>query len=112
VPDVDYADDDWWNLRLELDPTNSRWRRHRPDLVMWREGRCVAVEVELSMKSTDRIHRILDGYQASRFDEVVYVMGPATTVKRLEKLNTTKTVTAHCDRLQVVAYDGFDPTKL
>jgi len=51
---------------------------HRPDLVCWRPGRPVAVEVELTVKAPERLRGIVRGWARSRLVEgVVYYATPA-----------------------------------
>lgn len=51
---------------------------HRPDLVCWRAGRPVAVEVELTVKAPERLRAIVRGWARSRLVEgVVYYATPA-----------------------------------
>jgi hypothetical protein len=51
---------------------------HRPDLVCWRSGLPVAVEVELTVKGPERLRGIVRGWARSRLLEgVVYYARPA-----------------------------------
>jgi protein involved in plasmid replication-relaxation len=50
---------------------------HLPDALVITEGQCVAVEVELTVKSERRIRAIL-GELTGRFDMVLYYCAPAT----------------------------------
>ncbi|HZL55219.1 MAG TPA: hypothetical protein VFC22_06280 [Solirubrobacteraceae bacterium] len=51
---------------------------HRPDLVCWRSGLPVAVEVELTVKGPERLRAIVRGWARSRLVEgVVYYARPA-----------------------------------
>jgi DNA-binding transcriptional ArsR family regulator len=51
---------------------------HRPDLVCWRPGLPVAVEIELTVKAPERLRGIVRGWARSRLVEgVVYYATPA-----------------------------------
>jgi hypothetical protein len=51
---------------------------HRPDLVCWRPGRPIAIEVELTVKAPERLRAIVRGWARSRILEgVVYYATPA-----------------------------------
>jgi DNA-binding transcriptional ArsR family regulator len=51
---------------------------HRPDLVCWRPGLPVAIEVELTVKAPERLRGIVRGWARSRLVEgVVYYATPA-----------------------------------
>jgi DNA-binding Lrp family transcriptional regulator len=51
---------------------------HRPDLVCWRSGAPLAIEVELTVKAPERLRTIVRGWARSRLIEgVVYYASPS-----------------------------------
>jgi len=64
-----------------------------PDALILRDGKRFAIEVELSLKSTPRLKKILADYSANMskgvFDGVLYYTDKDTIAERLEKLIST-----------------------
>jgi hypothetical protein len=53
---------------------------HRPDLVCWRSGAPIAIEVELTVKAPERLRAIVRGWARSRIVAgVVYYAAPAAS---------------------------------
>jgi hypothetical protein len=53
---------------------------HRPDLVCWRPGATIAVEVELTVKAPERLRAIVRGWARSRIVAgVIYYAAPAAS---------------------------------
>lgn len=65
-----------FGVRLSGSGSGSRARLHYPDLLLIdRDGRRIAVELELSSKGRARRHRIIGGYAADRrIDAVLYLV--------------------------------------
>jgi DNA-binding transcriptional ArsR family regulator len=56
---------------------------HRPDLVCWRAGRPLAIEVELTVKAPERLRAIVRGWARSRLVEGVVYYASAPAVRAL-----------------------------
>jgi DNA-binding Lrp family transcriptional regulator len=57
---------------------------HRPDLVCWRAGAPLAVEVELTVKAPERLRAIVRGWARSRVIEGVVYYASAPAARALE----------------------------
>ena len=69
---------------VEVPQSQRNEARRWPDLVIDRAGGPVAVEIELSPKTSGRLGRIVSGYGSSRYAEVVFLVGGESLRRRIE----------------------------
>lgn len=93
-----------WSVRLPGPGAKVRW----PDLVFIREGRATAVELELAAKRSQRLARIIDGYERqSTYDQALFVVEQGAVAERIARIasgwrpgNSPSTVPAHRIRIE------------
>lgn len=96
----------WWPVTVQR--PDGVPADHPPDAIFRRGDETVAVEVELTHKTTGRVERILDGYGRARvYTTVAYLVPKPTDARRLDRANNTGQ-TKRCDTL--VASTAFDWT--
>lgn len=71
-----------WSVAVSYRGAARRW----PDLAVEEGGGWVAVEVEFAPKRSERLRAILDGYQASSYGAVVFVIEHPAIARRLARL--------------------------
>lgn len=82
LPDLDIKTDAY--LRRAL-PIKSKGMRSdevpkHPDLVLKVDGRCIAIEIELTQKTRSRYRSILRSYRRAGYDKVLYIIRSASTM--------------------------------
>lgn len=97
------ADGDGLLASVQVGRMGDRQLLHRPDLALTDpDGRVVAVEVELSIKSASRLAAICRGWARARhIDRVHYLAAPGPARAVLRAARATKTT----DRVQVFGLD-------
>lgn len=70
-----------WSIQLPTPVSSIERRTHRPDLAVALDGRLIAVEVELTRKSRQRLKALMGGWaRQSRYDEARYLCGSQSLV--------------------------------
>lgn len=72
-----------WSVRLPGPGAKVRW----PDLVVIREGRATAIELELAAKRSHRLARIIDGYERqTTYERVRFVIDQGAVAERVARI--------------------------